>query len=157
MQNSTRKWQLIFTALAVVVAGAMYLVFAGSRNAAVEQTVEPPAPFGSNNYNVMKTDTFVALVNRAYGSFTTQKTENGVLELTIKNANELTKDFFNGNDALLKFKLSDHGFELAYNPEDQSLKARFKINEQNGVAVPNDVLIKLMDKTSKTNHVDNQE
>ncbi len=156
MQNSTRKWQLIFTALAIVIAGAMYLVFAGSRNAAVEQTVEPPAPFGSNNYNVMKTDTFVALVNRAYGSFITQKTENGILALDI-NANELTKDFFNGNDALLKFKLGDHGFELTYNPEAHSLKARFKINEQNGVTVPNDVLIKLMDKTAKTNHVDNQE
>lgn len=157
MQNSTRKWQLIFAALAIVIAGAMCLVFAHSRNAAEEQPVAPPAPFGSNNYNVMKTDTFVALVNQAYGSFVTQKTENGILEFQLRNANELTKDFFNGNDALLKFKLGDHGFELNYNPEDQSLVARFKINERNGVNVPNDVLIKLMDKTTKVNHVDNEE
>lgn len=157
MQNSPRKWQLIFTALAILIAGAMYMIFAGSRNAAVEQTVVPPAPFGSNNYNVMKTDTFVALVNQAYGSFVTEKREHGILELNINNANELTKDFFNGNDALLKFKLGDHGFEFNYNPEEQSLKARFNIKERNGVNVPNDVLIKLMDKTSKINHVDNQE
>lgn len=157
MQNSPRKWQLLFTALAIVIAGAMYLAFAGSRNAAIEQTVAPPAPFGSNNYNVMKTDTFVALVNSAYGSFVEQKREQGMLELHLKNANELTKDFFNGNDALLKFRLSDHGFEMNYNPEDRSLIARFRISEQNGVNVPNDVLIKLMDKTSKINHVDNQE
>ena len=157
MQNSTRKWQLIFMAVAIVIAGAMYFIFACSRNAAVEQTVEPPAPFGSNNYNVMKTDTFTALVSRAYGSFTQPKTENGILELDIKNANELTKDFFNGNDALLKFKLSDFGFEFKYNPEDQSLKALFKINEQNGVNVPNDVLIKLMDKTASSNNVNNEQ
>jgi hypothetical protein len=157
MQNSSRKWQLVFTALAVVIAGVMCLVFARSRNAAEEQVVAPPAPFGSNNYNVMKTDTFVALVNQAYSGLVTQKTEDGILELQLRNANELTKDFFNGNDALLRFKLNDHGFELNYNPEAQSLTARFKINERNGVNVPNDVLIKLMDKTTKVNHVDNQE
>ncbi len=157
MQNSSKKWQLIFTALAVALVGVMYLAFGGSRNAAEEQTIAPPAPFGSNNYNVMKTDTFVALVNQAYGNLVTQKTENGILEFQIKNGNALTKDFFNGNDALLRFKLSDHGFELNYNPEEQSLVARFKINERNGINVPNDVLIKLMDKTTKISHVDNEE
>ena len=157
MQNSPKKWQLIFTALAVFIAGATFIILAGSRNTAVEQTVEPPAPFGSNNYNVMKTDTFLALVNQAYGNFVTQKRENEILELELHNANELTKDFFNGNDALLQFKLRDHGFEFNYNSEEQWLKARFKINKQNGVNIPNDVLIKLMDKTIKVTHVNNQE
>lgn len=156
MQKSARTWPMIFTGIALVIAVVTYLIFAGTRNAATEQVVAPPAPFGSNNYNIMKTDTFVALVSKAYGNLAEYNTADGILEINMKNANELTKDFFNGNDALLPFKLGDHGFEFHYNPEDRSLKALFKIDQQNGVHVPNDVLIKLMDKTTTTQHVDNK-
>jgi hypothetical protein len=155
MQQNTRRWQMIFFAVALVIAGAMYFLFTISRNAATEQTVAPPAPFGPANYNQMKTDTFVALVHNAYGDLVTYKIEDRKLVMDMK-ANELTKDFFNGNDALLKFGLSDFGFDIKYNTEAKSMQAQFKISEQNGVNVPNDVLIKLMDKTTKTNHVDQQ-
>jgi hypothetical protein len=141
--------------VAVLIAVVMYFLFTISRNAPTAQAVAPPAPFGASNYNVMKTDTFIALVHNAYGDLVTYKIEGKKLEMDMK-ANELTKDFFNGNDALLKFGLSDFGFDIKYNPEEKLMKAQFKIIEQNGVHVPNDVLIKLMDKTTKTNNVDQQ-
>lgn len=100
----------------------------------------------------MKTDTFVMLLHQAYGTLVTDKKENNKLEIEIK-ANELTKDFFNGNDAILKFGLNDFGFDIKYNPQDKSLKAAFNIQNGNGVNVPNDVLIKLMDKTTGVSHV----
>jgi hypothetical protein len=156
MQNNTRRWQIIFFSAAVVVAAAMYFLFTISRNAATGQAVAPPAPFGSSNYNTMKTDTFLTLVRNAYGNLVTYKFEEKKLVMEMK-ANELTKDFFNGNDALLKFGLNDFGFDIKYNPEDKSMKAQFKVSDQHGVNVPNDVLIKLMDKTTQTSHVDQQQ
>lgn len=155
MQTNNRRWQLIFFSVAVLIAAAMYFLFTISRNTATEQVVAPPAPFGASNVNLMKTDTFVTLVHNAYGNLVTYKIEDGKLLMEMK-ANELTKDFFNGNDALLKFGLSDFGFDIKYNPEEKSMKAQFKITEHHGVYVPNDVLIKLMDKTTKTNNVDQQ-
>lgn len=157
MQTSIRKWQMIFTGLALVIAIAAYLIFAGSRHASTGQVAEPPASFGSNNYNIMKTDTFTALISRVYGSQAGYSIHEGILEIDIKNTPLETRDFFNGNEALLPFRMNDHGFELHYNSGDKSLKALFKINEQKGVNVPNDVLLKLIEKTTTTlPHVDNQ-
>jgi len=156
MQNNTRRLQILFFGTAALIAVVMYVLFTFSRNAATDQPVAPPAPFGSSNFNQMKTDTFVALVQTAYGELVSHKIEARKLVMDMK-ANELTKDFFNGNDALLKFGLSDFGFDIKYNPEQKALHAVFAISEQNGVNVPNDVLIKLMDKTSKTIHVDQQQ
>lgn len=157
MQNSTRKWQLLSLALATLIAGAVYLLLTPSRNAATEQAVAPPAPFGPNNYNAMKTDTFVTLVQKAYGSLVSHQVQDDILLVELNHGNELTRDFFNGNEALLNYKLSDHGFELQYSAADKSLKARFRISKQGGINVPNDVLIKLMDKTTPINHVDKQQ
>ena len=154
MQKSTQKWQFIFFAAAVLVAATLYIMFIKNTNEAVVQKIQPAPEFGVNNYNIIKTDTFVALIQGAYGNFATHKIEGNTLEVTIKNANELTKDFFNGNDALLQYKMGDYGFAIKYNPEEPSVVATFKINEQRGVPVPNDVLIKLMDKTNKTENVD---
>lgn len=155
MQNNNRRWQLIFFVLAIVIAAVMYFMFTISRHTATEQVVAPPAPFSPNNVNLMKTDTFVMLIREAYGTLVACTIEDKKLKLDMK-ANELTRDFFNGNDALLKFGLSDFGFDIKYNAEEKSMKAVFDITEQNGVHVPNDVLIKLMDKTTQTKHVDQQ-
>ncbi|WP_118974325.1 hypothetical protein [Taibaiella koreensis] len=156
MQHSISKWQIIFTALALVVAAGAGLTTVLLRNTAMEQPVEQPAAFSSNSYNTMKTDTFAALVTRAYGSDADIRQENGVLTLELKNSGEQGRDFFNANEALLRFRLSQHGFELQYQQGSPLLTARFKINEQNGVTIPNDVLIRLMDKTTGTYHVDKQ-
>jgi hypothetical protein len=152
MQNTTRKWQVMFFGIAVLIALALYLICLPGRSGETQQPVAPPAPFGASNYNLMKTDTFVMLLHQAYGGLIADKREGNKLMVEMK-ANELTKDFFNGNDAILKFGLNDFGFDIKYNPQDKSLKAIFEIQEQNGVNVPNDVLIKLMDKTTGVSHV----
>ena len=154
MQHSARRLQITFFIIAMAISIVVYFLFTKNSKepAAIEAKAAPE--FGINNYSIMKTDTFVALVQSAYSGFASNKVEDKRLEINIKNANEITKDFFNGNDALLKFKLSDYGFEIKYNPEEPSVVALFKITEGNGVHVPNDVLIKLMDKTNKINNVD---
>ncbi len=142
----------MFFGIAALLALAACLICLPTRSGDLNQPVAPPAPFGASNFNVMKTDTFVMLLHQAYGSLVTEKRVQNKLEVTM-SANELTKDFFNGNDALLKFGLSDFGFDIKYNPQDKSLKAIFNIQSGDGVNVPNDVLIKLMDKTTGVSHV----
>lgn len=154
MQQNGRKWQMIFTGAALVIAILTYFIFAGTRNAATEQTVAPPPPFGAGNYHVMKADTFASLVSRAYGP-AVPGTEGGVVTVDLSQA-QGARDFFNGNDALLPFRLGDHGFELRYDAGTGGLKARFRIDEQGGIKVPDDVLIKLMEKTVTLPHVDNK-
>jgi hypothetical protein len=152
MQNTTKKWQLLFFGIAALIALAAYLFCLPGRSGMVKQTVAPPAPFGAGNYNLIKTDTFVALLHKAYGNLITDKKENNKLMIEMK-PDAMTKDFYNSNDALLKFGLNDFGFDIKYNPQDKSLKAVFNIQAQDGIAVPNDVLIKLMDKTTGVSHV----
>ncbi|WP_118949792.1 hypothetical protein [Taibaiella helva] len=156
MQNSISKWQILFTGLALAIAAGAGLLTLLTRNTATEQAVEQPAAFSANSYNTMKTDTFAALVARVYGNAATFKQEEGVLALELKKEGEQARDFFNDNDALLKFRLSQQGFELQYQQGSPSLTARFRINEQNGVNIPNDVLIRLTDKITGTYHVDKQ-
>jgi len=156
MQQRTGRWQWVFFGAAAAIAVVVYLLLTLSRNAATEQPIAPPAPFGKANFNEMKTDTFVSLLRGAYGDLITCKIADKNLEVDMK-ANELTKDFFNGNDALLKFGTGDFGFDIKYNTEARTLHAQFRISEQNGVNVPNDVLIPLIDKTTKTIHVDQQQ
>ena len=133
--------------IAIILAIIMVLIFSGDKGATQEQVVASEPAFGSYNYNVMKIDTFTSLVNKAYGNLAAITSEEGRLYIDIKNANQVSRDFFNGNDSLLDYELGDFGFEIDYNQESQSLRATFNVTEQGGVHVPNDVLIKLMDKT----------
>lgn len=155
--NNTRRWQILFTALGLIVTVILYGAFTVLDNKPVEQkkVVKATEAFCEHHYNVMKMDTFVALLDHAYGDLINHKIDEGLLQVEMKHASELTKDFFNGNDALLKLELGDHGFKIEYNKEEQSLKALFRIDRQNGVNVPNDVLIKLIDKVTSANHVNN--
>lgn len=146
MNKKVMPVQLIFFAVAVAIAIAGVLFFAGKKGNTKEQVIASEPDFGKNNYNVMKRDSFVALTNIAYSNFATFSNSDGNLILDIKNANQLARDFFNGNDSLLQFELGDYGFEIKYDAAMQSVHAVFEIDKQNGVNVPNDVLIKLMDK-----------
>jgi hypothetical protein len=155
MQNSTRKWQVMFFGIAVIIALVIYLICLPGRSGVTSQNVTQAAPFGTSNYNLMKTDTFVALLHRAYGNLIKDTMADNKLTVEMKGS-EMSRDFFNSNDALLKFSLTDFGFDIKYNQQDKSVKAVFSIQAGNGVNVPNDVIIKLMDKNTGVSHVDQQ-
>ncbi len=152
MQDSTRKWQITFFGIAVAIAVVVYIICLPNRSGVDKQSVTKAAPFGTGNYNLIKTDTFVALLHQAYGDLITDSKAENKLTILMKG-NEMSKDFYNGNEAILKFGLPDFGFDIKYNQQDKSVKAIFSIQPQNGVNVPNDVLIKLMDKTTGVSHV----
>lgn len=145
MKNVGIKWGIIFLGMGVVLCTAMYFLLSGQRQAQTSETIAPPAPFGANNVNEIKVDTFLSLVHKAYGGIVTSTIDNNKLSIDLKG-NELTKDFFNSNNQLLQFGLNDFGFKIDYNPEQKSLLAVFLI-KANAVQVPNDVMIKILDKT----------
>jgi hypothetical protein len=150
MKEKSSKWQIVSMLMALVLVVAVIAWAAIPRTAVVADVEMRGAQFGKQHYNTLKVDTFVNLLQQAYGSLVRVQQESQQLKVTL-NANELTRDFFNSNDAILKWSTSDYGFEIRYNQEQKSVAALFNVSDQRGVNVPNDVLIKLMDKT--TNHV----
>ncbi|MFT4062218.1 MAG: hypothetical protein QM642_07670 [Edaphocola sp.] len=152
-KQAPNKTNSVFFGVALLLAIATALVLNIPRRAVENTVVVPPAPFGRANYSTMRADTFTALLRKAYGNLISDGRKENLLEINMR-ANELTKDFFNGNDALLKQDLTDYGFKIDYNPEQKSLHATFAISNGNAVNVPNDVLIKLVDKIANKPNVD---
>jgi hypothetical protein len=143
----------IYFGIAAVIAAASYFIFCTNKSVAssnvekVEQNL-----FEKDNANQMKVDTFVMLVNKAYGPLATIAKTSSQLNISMTQANQVTKDFFNGNDALLKCNLAKDGFLIQYNETNKSLQAQFVI-KNGAVTVPNDVLIKLLDKTENAKKI----
>jgi len=150
MTEANRKittQQYLFTIIALVLAITMVFIFSGSKNAAPEQAIVSEPSFGSNNFCVMKKDTFTALVGKAYGSLAIVTWDGQRLYIDLKNTGQSARDFFNGNDLLLKHHINDSGFEINYDREKQAVHAAFKVDARNAVNVPDDILIKLMEKS----------
>ncbi len=101
--------------------------------------------FGIDNMVWINVDTFTHLVSKAYHPHSETNLTENVLIVNIKNANTLAQDFYNGNEVLLTFKLNQHNFEINYDRHNNVVSGRFKVKD-NLAAVPNDVLIKLVDK-----------
>jgi hypothetical protein len=135
----------------IIAATIAVLTFWIARHSASPSTLIAPTKaievFSENNGNYIVADTFIMLVNKAYDGIATVNKTNTNITINMQNANIITKDFFNGNDKLLNCTVDKNGFDIKYNTIDKSLVANFKL-KQNAVFVPNDVMIKLIDKTS---------
>lgn len=112
-----------------------------------EKITMKDADFGTEHYNWVKTDTFVRLVQSAYQPNIKTELIDSQLIVTLSGANAITKDFYNGNDALLKYDLNQFGFKIMYDKNNNNVYATFRI-KNNAVPVPNDVLIKIVDKNT---------
>jgi len=135
--------------LAVLITlGLTALVRWDARNAKAdtEKILTKDADFGKENITWIKTDTFINLVAKAYHPNVETNIASNLLVVFIKNANTVAQDFYNGNEALLKYRINDHDFEIDYDKHNNNVVGRFK-TKGNLVAVPNDVLIKVIDKT----------
>lgn len=141
--------KIILIVLAVLITlGVTVLVRWDTRNAKpdVEKILTKDAGFGKENITWIKTDTFINLVEKAYHPNAETNIASNLLVVFIKNANTVAQDFYNGNEALLKYRINDHNFEIDYDKHNNNVVGRFKIKDKL-VAVPNDVLIKVIDKT----------
>lgn len=136
---------IITISIGVIIAISVYLFAKTQMNKSIptEDTAITSSELSASHYNMVHVDTFIALVNSAYEQNVTQEKSNDQLIVNIKNQEHLAKSFFNGNDALLSYDLSDYGFDIKYN--NQSTTAIFKIKD-GGITVPNDVLIRLVAK-----------
>lgn len=142
------KSKIILVALAIVVTLGMVALVRYDMNTMqpdAEKVLLKDADFGSDNMVWMNVDTFINLVTKAYHPNTETTLANNLLIVNIKNANTIAQDFYNGNEALLKLKINEHNFEINYDQHNKVVSGRFKIKD-NLVAVPNDVLIKVVDK-----------
>jgi hypothetical protein len=142
------KITILYFAIAILLAIGMYTIAKINKTEApILATKTDGKSFTSTNGNLMVVDSFVMLINKAYSGFVTITKNTSTLNVTIANANAMTKDFFNGNDELLKYTIADFGFAIKYLASPPSITAQFNI-QNNAVFVPNDVLIKALDKTS---------
>jgi hypothetical protein len=141
--------KIILIVLAVLITlGVTALVRWDTRSAKpdAEKILTKDADFGKENITWIKTDTFINLVEQAYHPNAETNIASNLLVVFIKNANTVAQDFYNGNETLLKYRINDHNFEIDYDKHNNNVVGRFKIKD-NLVAVPNDVLIKVIDKT----------
>lgn len=147
MKNiSPYKIILIFIAIILVAASIMWSRLSINRTDQEIVTNIANEAFNEQHYNFIITDTFINLLNKAYPGIVTTTKQNNELRVTLLGAGAVTKDFFNGNDNILKLDKSDFGFEIKYLQQENKIDATFVLN-QNSVPVPNDVMIKLIDKT----------
>jgi hypothetical protein len=138
----------IYFVLVMAIAIGCYFAFYQTKEINTDAIVaekKAQQSFTKDNANTMKVDTFTMLINKAYGSLATVTTNKEFVKVSMTKANQVTKDFFNGNDALLQCNIKEHGFAIQYNASQKSLQADFAI-ANDGVTVPNDVLIKITDK-----------
>jgi YbbR domain-containing protein len=142
------KINLIYFAIAVLLAIGVYVIARNNNTTApIPVAKTSTKTFTKANGNLIVADTFVTLMNNAYKGFVMVTKTSSTIDVSITNANAITKDFFNGNDELLKYTLADFGFAIKYIASPASINAQFAL-QNNAVFVPNDVLIKAMDKTT---------
>lgn len=137
---------IITISIGVIIAISVYLFAKTQMNQPIptNEVAIISQDFTASHYNIMHVDTFISLVNKVYQQNVTQEKKGDQLIITIANQENIAKDFYNGNSALLStFDLNDYGFEIKH--DNQSTIAIFTIKD-GGISVPNDVIIRLAAK-----------
>jgi hypothetical protein len=137
---------LIYFLLCLFLSTIVFLIFRSTKSdsqAVVESITQKQNVFSSSNFTIVKVDSFAELTRLAYHNFAKIKKTANELNIALVGANQMIYRFYNGNDNLLKFGLSDFGFEIKMNMKEQALNARFEI-DKDCVHVPNDVLINVV-------------
>lgn len=139
------KILILILATTLLAASLIWTKYTVNRKAVKQVENIFNSDFNETHFNYIVTDTFTNLLQQAYGTNISVSKEQNKLIVKMSGAGALTKDFFNGNDKLLKLKLDDFGFKIDYDKTANTINAVFKI-ENNAVPVPNDVMIKLCDR-----------
>lgn len=147
MKKNLYKWVYVLLAAGIALAAMML-----AKSKVIETPdITLPAIMGDNSfagYNATKlhADSFSALAKRAYGDLIAINKTGRDIKMTLTQTNQLSGDFYNNNDKLLKYKKEDYGFDIKTNKENSTVTAAFELQQGNSVTVPNDVLIKMMYK-----------
>lgn len=102
--------------------------------------------YSEHHYNTLILDTFIQLNKKAYGELITINQTNGELIVSLKNTNKLGTDYYNNNSQLTSLKYIENGFEVINDEKNNIVTAKFMIQKNQFVNVPNDVIISLMYK-----------
>lgn len=102
--------------------------------------------YSEHHYNTLILDTFIQLNKKAYGELITINQTDGELIVSLKNTNKLGTDYYNNNSQLTSLKYIENGFEVINDEKNNIVTAKFMIQKNQFVNVPNDVIISLMYK-----------
>lgn len=102
--------------------------------------------YSEHHYNTLILDTFIQLNKKAYGELITIDQTDGELIVSLKNTNKLGTDYYNNNSQLTSLKYIENGFEVINDEKNNIVTAKFMIQKNQFVNVPNDVIISLMYK-----------
>lgn len=145
MKNQSYKIFILLLAILMIVGSLLWTKFSINRKEEQVVTNVQNEQFNQQHFNYIYLDTFVQLLNQAYPGIIQTKIVQNKLFVILENAGAITKDFFNGNDKLLAVSEQDYGFMIDYKQQANKIEATFVIKDQ-AVPVPNDVLVKLIDK-----------
>lgn len=99
--------------------------------------------FDETCFTSIKKDTFIHLLQKAYDKSVDVNEKSGKIEISYTAPDQHAPDFYNGNDALLKYDLDDFGFKISKINTGLILTLK---NKDNALNIPNDILIRLMAK-----------
>jgi hypothetical protein len=140
------KFAIILASLILIIGTYVWGKISINRNKSEVVENISNTNFNAEHYNYIYVDTFVELLQKAYGQQVNTVMHTNELKVNIEGAGIVTKDFYNGNDALLDINYDDFGFKFDYNKNTNALQALFRIKD-GAIPVPNDVMIKIIDKT----------
>src|SRR5690606_3663250 len=129
IMKHTAPYKIFIILLTVVlVAGSLLWVNYTINRQAVKKVVNVSnTEFNREHFNYIITDTFINLLQTAYGAVITVTTEQNRLKVTLSNSGAMTRDFFNGNDKVLAHGLDDFGFKIDYSKYENKIDAIFVI------------------------------
>lgn len=102
--------------------------------------------YNDYHYNTLLLDTFIQLNKKAYGELATINQQGDELIMSLKHTNKLGTDYYNNNANITSLKFVENGFEIINDEQNNIVTAKFKIQKNQYVNVPNDVIISLMYK-----------
>ncbi len=144
-KSATHKIIILLITVGIIVAGMLWVKYTVNRKEIKQVSNIANAEFNEEHFNYIIVDTFVNLLRNAYGESITSTIEKDKLKVQMTNAGAVTRDFYNGNDKILDLGLSDYGFKIKFDKNENKIDATFVIKNE-AVPVPNDVMIKLLDK-----------
>lgn len=146
MKNTTTyKLFILVATIGLIIGALLWVKYTVNRKEIIQVSNIANKEFNEEHFNYIVLDTFVTLLKNAYGTNINTTIEDSKLKVRLINAGAVTQDFYNGNNKILNLGLRDYGFKIKYDNKENKIEAIFAIKNES-VPVPNDVMIKLLDK-----------
>jgi hypothetical protein len=139
-----KPFQIILGIVSIAAVTGMYILFCTSKKQATKAPKQVATSTAAAQVLNVDADSFIALMNKAYGSLLSINKQGRQLQLVSNSANQVSADIFNGADQLLG-NHEKEGFTINFNNQTNQTTASFAL-DGNFASIPSDVLIAAMNK-----------